>query len=254
MEVPLLTIAVAAVPIIGVAVLAIVLLVRTDRRHAAGEVDATDAPRTKGFARVIAILAFTYGLLASFGAFVAAVVTVSMTAQGSQGGSAVTLPVPASPTSAIPDEVLPPFDLGGELISFGYFSEVSITGFGMSPGTALLYFAPLFLTPVLHAIVAFGISSLASRIERNEGFAPQLSKTATIVGISLIVIGSVSQAMESYGTSLARYEVLGGTELGGWIGPDAFDLTHLAAGVGVLLVAVLLRRGTELQRDTAGLV
>lgn len=244
----------AALPIIAIGVVGVVLFAIARRRRAVAQSTGVEVTRTGEIARVIAILAFLYGLAAAFAAFMAAVVTISTSAQASLGVNALTLPVPASPTTAIPATVLPPVELGGELLSYGHFSEIAITGFGLSPGTALLYFAPLFLTPLLHAIVAFGIASLATRIEHNEGFAPQVAKTAVVVGVSLIVIGSLSQAMQVYGTSLARYELLGGTDLGGWIGPGPVDLTHVAAGVGVLLVAVLLRRGVRLESDTKGLV
>lgn len=244
----------AALPIVAISVIGLVLFVVARRRRAVAQSGGVEISRTGELARVVAILAFIYGLAAAFAAFMAAVVTISTSAQAGPGVNALTLPVSASPTTAIPDAVLPPVELGGELLSYGHFSEIAITGFGLSPGTALLYFAPLFLTPLLHAIVAFGISSLATRIERNEGFAPQLAKSAVVVGVSLIVIGSLSQAMQFSGTSLARYELLGGSELGGWIGPGPVDLTHVAAGVGVLLVAVLLRRGVQLERDTKGLV
>ncbi len=243
-----------AIPLILVIVIGVVLFVIARRRGAESAVGEGQPSRTAGIARVVAVLAFVYGLAAAFASLMTAVVVFSSAAQGSQGGNAVTLPVPASATTAIPDSVLPPFDVGGELVSYGHFSEVSITGFGMSSGTALLFFAPMILTPLLHAIVAFGIASLATRIERNEGFAPQLATSAVVVGISLIVIGSLSQVLETYGTSLARHEILGGTELGGWIGPGPIDLTHVAAGAGILLVAVLLKRGALLQNDTKGLV
>ncbi|MDX2026041.1 hypothetical protein [Microcella sp.] len=254
MEILLWNVLFAALPIIAVGVVAVALFVIDRRRRVTAQSGEEERTQTSELARVVAILAFLYGLAAAIGAFMAAVVTISTGARGGAGVNSMTLPVPASSTTAIPDTVLPPVELGGELLSFGHFSEIAITGFGLSPGTALLYFAPAFLTPLMHAIVAFGISSLATRIERNEGFAPQLAKTAAVVGVSLIVIGSLSQAMQFYGTSLARYELLGGTDLGGWVGPEPVDLTHVAAGVGVLLVAVLLRRGVQLEHDTKGLV
>lgn len=244
----------AAIPLILVIVIGVALFVIARRRPAESTGGEGQPSRTAGIARVVAVVAFVYGVAAAVGSLMAAVVVVSSAAQGSHGGNAVTLPVPASTATAIPDSVLPPFDLGGELVSYGHFSEVSITGFGMSSATALLVFAPMILTPLLHAIVAFGIASLAKRIELNEGFAPQLAKTAVVVGTSLIVIGSLSQVLETYGTILARHEILGGSELGGWIGPGPVDLTHVAAGAGILLVAVLLKRGEQLQNDTKGLV
>ncbi|MFN4001651.1 hypothetical protein [Microcella sp.] len=243
----------AALPIIAIGIVGVVLFVIARRHRAAPEGEKLS--RMGDVARVVAILAFVYGLAAAFATFMSAVAIISTTAQqGSANPNPVRLPVPLSPATEIPASVLPPVDFGAQSFAIASFSEISIPGPALSPGTALLYFAPLFLTPLLHAIVAFGISSLATRIERNEGFAPQLAKSAVVVGVSLIVIGSLSQAMQVYGTSLARYELLGGSDLGGWIGPGPIDLTHVAAGVGVLLVAVLLRRGVQLERDTRGLV
>ena len=253
MEFLLSSVVLAALPIVVIAIVGLVLFI-FGRRQAIAAADGTKPSTTGAIARVIAILAFVYGLLAVFAAFVATVVSVSATTQGGRSPDPVTLPVPVSVATEIPESVLPPFEIGAQAFVIASFSEVSIPGAILSPGTAILYFAPLFLTPVLHAIVAFGISSLATRIERNEGFAPQLTKSAIIVGTSLIVIGSLSQAMQLVGTNLARNELLGGTELDGFVGAGPLDLTHVAAGVGVLLVAVLLRRGTQLQRDTAGLV
>lgn len=208
-------------------------------------------------ARITGLLAFVYGLASSLAVFGALVVTISMSAQnsqGNQGGSALTLPLAPSSATAVPETLLPPLEIAGLPIGSGYFTELELTGAGLSVGAELMYFAPLVLTPLLHAIVAFGIASLAARIEKNEGFAPQLTRAAIVVGVSLIVLGSLSQALHFFGESLARHELLGGTELGGWVGPEPVDITHLAAGVAVLLSGVLLRRGVQLERDTKGLV
>lgn len=249
-------IAYAAIPLLGAAVIVAAVIDRRRRTRVAiaaagGELDRAPA------ARAIGTLAFIYGIGASFAAFIGLVVTVSMTTsrvQGAPGFSQVTLPLATSPAAVIPESVLRPLEIDGQLSGSGYFTEISIPGAGLSLGAELLYVAPMLLAPVLHAIIAFGIASLASRIERNEGFAPQLTRTATVVGVSLIVIGSLSQVLHGYGVSLARFELLGGSELAGWIGPGPLEFTHIAAGVGVLLVGVLLRRGVRLERETAGLV
>ncbi|KQV25746.1 MULTISPECIES: hypothetical protein [unclassified Microcella] len=249
-------IAYAAIPLVALAVIIVTVTIRR-RRIRAAIAAAGGEPSGAPAARVIGMLAFIYGLGASFAAFIGLVVTISMTTsrvQGAPGSSALTLPVPISPASVIPESVLRPPVFDGQLIGSGYFTEISIPGAGLSLGTELLYVAPMLLAPVLHAIVAFGIASLASRIEKNEGFAPELARTATVVGVSLVAIGSASQVLHGYGVSLARHELLAGTELGGWIGPGPLDVTHIAAGVGVLLVGVLLRRGVRLERETAGLV
>jgi hypothetical protein len=208
-------------------------------------------------ARVIGLLAFVYGLASCLAVFGALVVTISMAtqnSQGGQGGSALALPVAPSSATAVPEALLPPLEIAGLQIGSGYFTQLELTGAGLSVGVELMYFAPLVLTPLLHAIVAFGIGSLASRIEKSEGFAPHLTRAAIVVGISLIVLGSLSQALRFFGESLARHELFGSTELGGWVAPGPADITHLAAGVAVLLLGVLLRRGVQLERDTKGLV
>lgn len=210
--------------------------------------------RSHSLAKVVAIVAFVYGLLAVFGAFGGAVFIIGMTTAEAGGGPAVVLPVAASATTLLPETVFPPVDVASEPISLGYFNQVEVTGIGLSVGATLAYFSYLLLTPVLHAIVAFGLSSMATRIERNDGFAPQLARTAVVVGISLIVIGSLTQLLTDYGTSLARFELFEGTDLALWTGPSSFDFTPIAAGVGILLVSVLLRRGRQLERDTEGLV
>lgn len=241
----------SGIPILlAVAVAATVFALARRRRAACG--DGPDSSGTRRAARVAAIVAFVYGLSASLAAVVGVVVTGSMAAQG--GNGALTLPLDGSPTTLVPESVLPPFDVGGELVGYAYFSGVTLTGTGLSPGVVIMFYAPMFLTPLLHAIIAFGISSLATRIERQEGFAPQLTRTAVIVGASLIVIGSLSQFLHGYGTGLARFELLGGTPLEGWVSPGPVDMTHLAAGIGLLLLGVLLRHGAQLQRDTKGLV
>lgn len=239
----------AAIPIALVTVAAAIYFLLARRRRMAGH--EGDPSRLRNVARVVAILAFTYGLLAAFAAFAAVVVTIST---ATSGGGGLVLPVAASATTLVPETVLQPLEIAGQLIGFGYFSEVTITGTGLNAGAALLYYSPTVLTPVLHAIVAFGISSLATRIERQSGFAPELTRTAVIVGSSLIVIGSLSQLLHGIGTSLARVELLSGTELGQRVAPAPADFTHVAAGVGVLLVGALLHRGVRLERDTQGLV
>ncbi len=244
----------AAVPILMVAAIALILGLSTLRRRKAPDGATARTFKTESLARITAVLTFVYGILFSLAALASVVVMISMATPGGSGASGLVLPVPPSADSLVPESVMPAFEIDGELVGFGYFSEVTISGAELGVGTSLLYFAPTVLIPLLHAIVAFTISALAIRVARQQGFAPELARSASIVGAAVIILVSLSQIMQGYGISLARYELLGDTELGSWIGPAPLDLTHVGVGAGLLLLAVLLHRGVQLERDNAGLV
>lgn len=209
-------------------------------------------PGSRRAVRLVTRLALFYALLAIAAAVGAIAITFSTVS--TSGGGEIVFPVANSEASQIPESLAPPLEVDGETTSRGYFSEASVSGEGISPLAATLYLAPRTLTPILHAIVAFGIFALGRRIEQNDGFSPQLSRTAYVVGIALITLGPAIQLVGSYGTALARSELFGGTALAQDAIPSLTDITPIAAGVGIILVGVLLRRGTALQRDTDGLV
>lgn len=235
----------------AIAVGTIVAALIAHRRRAAGS--AAPGRPTAGLVRLVAALALGYGLAASFVTLIMAGVLLSSATQ-SAGGSAVQLAVGPSEATRIPADLLPA-TVGDPLDPAGYFTQIEFSGTGLSVGAELAYFAPRVLIPLLHAIVAFGLAALARRVAEIGGsFAPELPRPSGGVGWSLIVIGSASQLLGSYGASLARFELLGGTPLGTGFFGDGFDITPVAAGIAVLLVGVLVRRGAALQRDTAGLV
>lgn len=210
------------------------------------------SPGSRRAVRLVTRLALSYALLAIIAAVGATAITISTVS--ASGGGEIVFPVADSEASQIPESLAPTVDVDGVVSSHGYFSEATVSGESISPLAATFYFAPRTLTPILHAVVAFGIFALGRRIERNDGFSPQLSRIAYAVGISLMTLAPLTTFIGEYGVSLARFELVGDTDLALWTDPPVFDLTPIAAGVGIILIGILLRRGTALQRDTEGLV
>lgn len=212
----------------------------------------TLGPGSRRAVKLVTRLALFYALLAIAAAVGATALTISTVSMS--GGGEIVFPVANSEASQIPESLAPPLEVDEGTMSRGYLSEASVSGEGISQLAAIFYFAPRTLTPILHAIVAFGIFALGRRIERNDGFSPQLSRIAYAMGISLMTLAPLTTFIGEYGVSLARFELFGGTDLALWTGGQQVDITPFAAGIGIILVGILLQRGTALQRDTEGLV
>lgn len=190
-------------------------------------------------ATVYAIAAFVFAALIAFALFSSAF---------SEGGSAITLPVEASEATEVSSLA------SGPETPDAHFTQVEFTAEGLSPGASLLYYAPRALTSIAHGIVALGIMMLARNVRAGRPFAGSVTRAFTVSGLTIAGIGSANQLLTGFGTSLARWELLGGTPLGGWVASAPFDWTPVFIGVTLGIIAGVFEAGRGFQRDAAGLV
>jgi len=171
-----------------------------------------------------------------------------LSAAVSGGGSAITLPVGGPATQ---------FDLPGMAPSYSdaHFTEIEFTASRLSFGASILYYAPRALTPLAHGIVAIAIMVLVGQVRAGAPFGRGVVRGLVVSAVTIAVIGSLNQILFGYGVSLARWELLGDTELvGGYISPTAFDFAPIFIGLALAVIARVFTVGSQLQRDTAGLV
>lgn len=191
-------------------------------------------------ATVYAIAAF------GFAAFMTFILFSSAFSPG--GGSAIALPVDASAATEVSILAADPETPDA------HFTQIEFTAEGLSPGASLLYFAPRALTPIAHGIVALGIMMLAKHVKTGHPFAGPVVRAFTLSGLAVAGIGSANQLLTSFGTSMARWELLGGTALGGWVPSTPFDWTPLFIGITLGIIAGVFEAGRGFQRDATGLV
>jgi hypothetical protein len=191
-------------------------------------------------AMVYAVTAFV------FAAFMTFILFSSAFSPG--GGPAITLPVEASAATEVSSLSSDPETPDA------HFTEVEFTAEGLSPGASLLYFAPRALTPIAHGIVALGIMMLARNVKAGHPFAGPVVRAFTLSGLTIAGIGSANQLLTGFGTSMARWELLGGTPLGGWVASAPFDWTPVLIGITLGIIAGVFEVGRGFQRDAAGLV
>lgn len=231
-------------------------VVLTHRRRA--EIAASDhsVASGNGLFRLIASLAFGYAA--------GAVVTAASTAATIVGAlnsrsvefdiGQVLLPLLSTETTELPGGLVEQKVLDGIELSAGYYSQLTLFSPPISNGAAILYFTPLVIAPLLHMVVAIGIGMLAASVDRRAAFAPGLVRVATGVGLSLLFLGLASEVIGAIGIDRAAAELFVDSPLVGTSGFGQLDLSAPVAGLAVLLVGALAKRGLALQRDTEGLV
>ena len=181
--------------------------------------------------------------------FVAFMLFVVLSSGLAGGGSAITLPVGASLATAVSN-----LDISAQSPD-AYFTEVEFTTQDLSLGASLLYYSPRVLTPLAHGIVALTIMVLAGNVRSAQPFAGPVIRGMTISAMTIAIIGSANQLLASFGTSLARWELLSDTPLlAGWLPAPAFDWTPVFVGFTLGIIASVFRAGASLQRETEGLV
>ena len=166
----------------------------------------------------------------------------------SGGYPAITLPVGGPATQ---------FDLPGIAAddSTAHFTEIEFTASRLSFGASILYYAPRALAPLAHGIIAIAIMVLVGQVRAGAPFGRGVVRGLVVSAITIAVVGSLNQILFGYGVSLARWELLRDTELfGGYISPAAFDFAPIFIGLALAVVARVFTVGSQLQRDTAGLV
>lgn len=204
-----------------------------------------ESVRSTRYLKFIEGTALLYSFIAAAFTLFNAFIIVSASVTG--GGNAISLPVSANGASVAPE-----LSVG---LGDAHFTMVEFTENGLSTGAALLYFAPRVLVPLLHAIVAASVARFALGARKERPFAASLAQSITTIALSVAIVGSLSQLFHNYGISLARHELLAGTDLAsGWLTPPSFDWTPILAGLGLLAIVSVLRVGERMQRDTEGLV
>ncbi len=206
----------------------------------------TTIARGARFLKYVEGAALLYAVLAGAQAALFTFVLVNSTSSG--GGSALSLPVGNGPATIAAELSVPPYDVA-------HFTMVEFTATGLSTGATLLYFAPRALIPLIHLIVAFSIARFAAGARAERPFTDNLARSISVIAWSVALLGTLSQLCFSYGTSVARHELLADTDLyGGWLAQPGFDWTPLLVGLALGAVVIVLRAGERMQRDTVGLV
>ena len=151
----------------------------------------------------------------------------------------------------------------------GSLTSVSLVIEGLSLSTRLMLAGGAVLeagtTVTLLALIGLGCHKILS----GDTFAPVVARLARAAGIVVLVAGTLGSLLSQIGRHAAGNAALA-AEGAGWTDPSpdwelskfwpqpAFNLTiefmPLLLGGALLALALLLRRGTELQQETAGLV
>ncbi|TFC85770.1 hypothetical protein [Cryobacterium sp. TMT3-29-2] len=194
----------------------------------------------------VQVVAGVYAMVAFV--FAAFMLFVLLSSGLAGGGSAITLPVGASPATSVSA-----LDVSAQSPD-AYFTEVEFTAQDLSLGTSLLYYAPRALTPLAHGIVALAIMVLARNVRSGQPFAGPVIRGMTISALTIAIVGSTNQLLAGFGTSLVRWELLSDTPLAGWLPAPAFDWTPVFVGLTLGIIACVFHAGASLQRETEGLV
>lgn len=106
-----------------------------------------------------------------------------------------------------------------------------------------------------HALIALAIYKLAVSAATPRPFGRSARQALTLCAVTIAVIGTATQLLQGFGTSLARSELLRDTELyGGSDYPTPFDWTPLFIGVAIGILVLVFDAGERFQEESDGLV
>ena len=198
--------------------------------------------RSGYFLAVIQSLSITYCLAAALVSVFMLVVLLNSAFGG--GAPGITLPVGASGGTAVPA-----LQTGTE-IADAHFTEVVFSAWGLSPLAALLYYAPNVLVPVAHALIAWSVYKLAVAAGTPRPFGPPARRALVLCAVTSAVMGTVIQLLHGLGTSLARSELLAGTDLSSGVVPAApFNWSPLFIGLAILILVLIFNAGEKFQKE-----
>lgn len=233
------------------------LLVVRGERSATLAADHPDAARILTITRVGAL---TYAVVVGVVALYSAATVLI--------GDSTTIDVPVEPYWPQPAG-LTITEGGTATVLESAFTIAALTVTGLGFGTRLLLAGGILLEGLLFVWIAVTIAQLSARTPAEGPFRPALVVAVTRTASIVLVLGLVSQVLRGVGASMASREAL---FIGGWSvqtdSPDidpghgmpepavAFDIQFWPIMLFFVLMAlaVILRHGAQLQRDTTGLV
>lgn len=212
--------------------------------------------------RITFVIAVIWASVCIVGAGFTAIATIH---DGS--GTHITFPVqtfwPQLPSGTILEGMTAELESGG-------FTEVTGTVSGLSLGTRILWAASQALWWLIPGTIAALLALACRGLLHGRAFTPIVSRMAMITAGVVAVGGIVAQMLGDTAGSMAstqvlqwasaQYEEVAGIEDGiqaWWPDPALFielPFWPIAAGLAFATLAAVLRYGSELQRDTEGLV
>lgn len=240
--------------------LGIAMFLATVAVLATGKGGAAGIPASVRFTRIIAVI---YAVLSGIGAIWAAALTMlAPTVQ-------VTVPVqefwPELPESA---EVM---GTTAKVVGGGV-TEAMLELENLGTATRVLLAGSDVLQGLLGVCLGVAVAVLCTGLIRQVPFTPIAVRWVRITGAATMICGLGWQLLGGWGSSLASHQALGrhggawNENITGWEGPeqilgmpsasDAFSIDFWPIGVGLALLALalVLRNGQKLQRETAGLI
>ena len=109
--------------------------------------------------------------------------------------------------------------------------------------------ADLTILAVAALVVIIGLSLIHGR-----PFNRRMPLAVTLVGIAIAVGGTISEVLGAIGRHAPTSRVEPGNPLDLAVGYFSVSLLPLAAGLAIVVLAVVFRHGSQMQRDTEGLV
>lgn len=119
-------------------------------------------------------------------------------------------------------------------------------------GIRLIVTLAVLLACLTVAVVALAIGRLAWRVRQDVSFVPETTVAVTVAGAALIAGPALAQLVAHLGEQLVVEHGSDETFEFSWFFIP--DLSLPAVGIGLLVIALVLRHGERLQRDAEGLV
>jgi len=143
-------------------------------------------------------------------------------------------------------------DAGAGIMSAGFDSATVVAG-GLSDGTRALLTGGVIADAVATAVSIGAVAWFLLLLIRNRPFHRSLVAASLAAGSALLIGGILSAGLGGLGRMQAAVEL---NPLAGGVFKVGFlvDPWPAVAGLGVLALAFVFRRGERLQRDTEGLV
>lgn len=185
--------------------------------------------------------------------------------------------VPDQPaTVTVPIQPFWPADLPGVTIEgptaqviSGGMTSAQVTATGLSVGARLLLALGSALITLVSAAIAALIAVMCIQLIRGTGFRSLIVRAATLTATICLIGGLGSQVLDAIGGSIAARELLLITATSWSEYPDDFtplaalpepgtswhiDFWPIGAALGFGALAAVFRHGSELQKETEGLV
>lgn len=245
---------VTALAVVILLAVVIVVFVRAARR---AHVSADPSP----------VVSVTLSLSALWAAIAVVCAVIAVVATMTQSEVQITVPV---------REFWPQLPPGTEILGTsatragGGFTSASLFVDGLTLGARVCWAIAQALAWLIPAAIAGLIAVACFQLLAGRAFAPVVARIATVTAVVVTVGGISAQVLGDIAGSMAadqllrwtgaEYPDVAGVEdvLGAWLPQPGFMLTFpfwpIAAGLAFAALAAIFRYGSQLQRDTEGLV